>query len=140
METKLTTQELKIARLIALGYFAKEIPDRLPLKPNGLPITLKTVQNTLYNIYQKLGINNSRELTAYYLAKYKGVDYSDAPIRLKKLLATILLVILLPSIYSATAVRISRGHRVARSARARTRTRQDYNLLTLEHYGEFGIS
>lgn len=135
MKPKLTKQELNITRLIASGFSAKEIPDKLPVKSNGEPITLKTVQNTLYNIYQKLGINKANELATYYYVKYKGVECSDCPSRLKRLLASILLVILLPSIYTATVVRTSRASRTANSVRPGARTRQDNNLLTLEYYG-----
>lgn len=135
MKPELTPQELRITRLVVFGYLAKEIPSKLPSKENGELISTKTVQNTIYNIYQKLGISNSIELAVYYYAKEKGLDISEAPSRLKRLLATLLLVILIPSIYSTITVRITRSNRTNNSARARTRTRQDYNFLTLEYYG-----
>ncbi|MBL1074369.1 helix-turn-helix transcriptional regulator [Nocardia sp. 2] len=52
---QLTPRELEIARLAGDGLANREIAERLVL-------SVRTVENTLHTVYQKLGVSNRAEL------------------------------------------------------------------------------
>ncbi len=59
-ESVFTSKELEVLNLAAQGLYSKEIGDKLGISP-------KTVSVHKSNIFKKLGINNSVELTHYAL-------------------------------------------------------------------------
>lgn len=58
-DAKLTKRENQIAELIAWGSAKKEIADLLCISVN-------TVDNTARSIYEKIGVNKSNELSAWW--------------------------------------------------------------------------
>lgn len=89
---KLTRREEQIAELIAWGAAKKEVPDLLPVKPGRGPITLQTVENTVRNIYEKLGIQKVSELSVWYFCTHYNISLDLSP--LKRKVATMSLLIL----------------------------------------------
>ncbi len=92
---KLTRREEQVAELLAWGASKKEVPDLLPLKPGRKPIAIRTVENTVRNIYEKLGIQKVNELSAWYFCTHFDISMSLNPLK-RKVIAMALLIILLP--------------------------------------------
>jgi DNA-binding NarL/FixJ family response regulator len=68
-EQQLTERETEVLKLVARGYAYKEIADRLV-------ISIRTVQNHVQGILQKLQLNGRYELMRY--AIHRGLDRDDA--------------------------------------------------------------
>lgn len=120
---ELSRREYQVAELIAWGAAKKEIPQMLQKLHGGVQISVRTVENIVRNIYDKLHINKANELSALWFCRYYGVDEDLSPI--KKLRRTVysllFLVIMIPQICNLDqALRPSRT-RTARIERVRTR-------------------
>jgi DNA-binding CsgD family transcriptional regulator len=61
-DSRLSSRELFIVRLIAIGRLPKQIADFLNLSP-------KTISTHLKNIYNKLGIHKQTELVTWYYTR-----------------------------------------------------------------------
>lgn len=95
---KLTRREEQVAELLAWGASKKEVPDLLPVKPGRKPIAIRTVENTVRNIYEKLGIQKVNELSAWYFCTHFDISLDLNPLK-RKFIAMALLLILLPCEY-----------------------------------------
>lgn len=99
---KLTRRELQVAELIAWGASKKEVPDLLPVKPGREPIAIRTVENTVRNIYEKLGIQKVNELSAWYFCTHHNISFDLSPLK-RKIAAFCFLMIIIPAeFYSST--------------------------------------
>lgn len=67
---KLTAQEDKVLQLTATGMSAKEIADKLFISP-------VTAQNHLHHIKNKLNLQKSTELVAYYWCSFFGSSLAE---------------------------------------------------------------
>ena len=124
---KLSKREEQIAELLAWGAAKKEVPDLLPVKPGRGPIAIQTVENTVRNIYEKLGIQKVNELSAWYFVTHFSIPASLSPLKRKIISAALLLIILLSEISNlGSFVRPSNARaKVARSYSSRSRRRDE---------------
>lgn len=83
LQAKLTDRQFQILELMATGLQQKEVA-------NLLDISVKTVDNHIQVIKQKIGINNDRELTVFYFCRRFSIPY--ALIAIKRHLSALLLV------------------------------------------------
>lgn len=88
LEAGLTAREMQYAELTAWGGSKKEVADRLG-------VSGRTVENTLRNIYQKIGIQKVTELAVWYFVKHHGVPLSMDPWK-RRIVAVFLLLLILP--------------------------------------------
>lgn len=111
----LTKRERQVAELLAWGASKKEVPDLLKKLYGGKEISVHTVENITRNIYAKLHLNKSSELSAWYFCECHQVDDSLSPIkRLRKtILGLFLLMVITPQI-------IDYGDELYRPQRTRT--------------------
>lgn len=121
---ELSKRESQIAELIAWGASKKEVPSLLQKIYGGKEISVHTVENTLRNIFLKLGFSKSTELGAWWFCHRYSIDEtSESPlVRLRKSIAAIaFLVIMLPQIintdYSAVRPQRARSTRIERVQR-----------------------
>lgn len=124
---KLTKREEQIAELLAWGAAKKEVPDLLPVKPGRGPIAIQTVENTVRNIYEKLGIQKVNELSAWYFVTHFSIPASLSPLK-RKVISIVLLLIILPSEFSSISYFIRPGSsrsRICRSFSARIRRKDE---------------
>lgn len=127
---KLTRREEQVAELLAWGASKKEVPDLLPVKPGRRPIAIRTVENTVRNIYEKLGIQKVNELSAWYFCTHYHISFSLSPLK-KRIIAFALLLIVIPTeIYTAYDFLRPAASRSVR-ARVRGRRRRDESTLQL---------
>lgn len=127
---KLTRREEQVAELLAWGASKKEVPDLLPVKPGRRPIAIRTVENTVRNIYEKLGIQKVNELSAWYFCTHYHISFSMSPLK-KRIIALALLLIVIPAeIYTAYDFLRPAASRSVR-ARVRGRRRRDESTLQL---------
>lgn len=127
---KLTRREEQISELLAWGASKKEVPYLLPVKPGRKPIAIRTVENTVRNIYEKLGIQKVNELSAWYFCTHFNISLSISPLKRKIIASALLLMIFSAEIYSAyDFVRPA----TSRSIRSRSRnTGRRKNELTID--------
>lgn len=88
IEAGLTNRELQYAELTAWGGSKKEVADRLG-------VSGRTVENTLRNIYQKIGIQKVTELAVWWFVTHHGVPISMDPWK-HRIVALFLLLLILP--------------------------------------------
>lgn len=126
---KLTKREEQVAELLAWGASKKEVPDLLPVKPGRKPIAIRTVENTVRNIYEKLGIQKVNELSAWYFCTHFQISIDLNPIK-RRIIACVLLLILLPCEYLQLAnfIRPATTSRAMRSSRGRRRDESTFEL------------
>lgn len=120
---KLSRREYQVAELIAWGAAKKEIPEMLQKLYGGAQISIRTVENTVRRIYEKLHIGKANELSALWFCKYYGVDESLSPIKqLRNTIYSLLfLIIMIPQICNLDqAIRPSRT-RTVRTERVQRR-------------------
>jgi DNA-binding CsgD family transcriptional regulator len=121
---ELTPRETEVAELLAWGAAKKEVADQLF-------ISVRTVENTARNIYEKIGIQKATELCVWWFCTHCGVSFDLSPVK-RRLLSIALLLIILPQITTSNEdlVRIFRGRktqsawtcRVIKSGRRRGET------------------
>lgn len=85
----LTKQENRVAGLVSVGYSDKEAAD-------VLCVSTRTVVNHKQNIFTKLGISKSTELSAWYWCRKFDVKFDLSEIK-KQAIAVFFLTVLLPS-------------------------------------------
>ena len=129
----LTRREEQVAELLAWGASKKEVPDLLPVKPGKQPIAIRTVENTVRSIYEKLGIQKVNELSAWYFCTHYHISFSLSPLK-RRIIALALLLIVVPAeIYTAYDFIRPVASRSVR-ARARGRRRKDESTLEFLRY------
>ena len=122
---KLTRREEQVAELLAWGASKKEVPDLLPVKPGRKPIAIRTVENTVRNIYEKLGIQKVNELSAWYFCTHYNISLNLNPLK-RKVISFALLMIMLPAEYMQLSNFIRPiATRSVRAARGRGRRRNE---------------
>ncbi|MPL74375.1 hypothetical protein SDC9_20247 [bioreactor metagenome] len=123
---KLTKREEQIAELLAWGAAKKEVPDLLPVKPGRGPIAIRTVENIIRNIYEKLGIQKVNELSAWYFVTHFSVPASLNPLK-KRIISILLLLIIIPSEVANLGyfLRPSSSARIIKVARIRARRKEE---------------
>jgi len=129
---KLTKREEQVAELLAWGAAKKEVPDLLPVKSGRGPIAIQTVENTVRNIYEKLGIQKVNELSAWYFVTHFSIPSSLNPLK-KNIISIAFLLIILSSEFINLSSFIRPGStrsRICRSFSARIR-RKDESTLEL---------
>jgi DNA-binding CsgD family transcriptional regulator len=89
-DAELTPRETEVAELLAWGAAKKEVADQLY-------ISVRTVENTARNIYEKIGIQKATELCVWWFCTHCGVSFDLSPIK-RRLLSIALLLITLPQI------------------------------------------
>lgn len=121
---KLSKRESQVAELIAWGASKKEIPGMLQKIYGGKEISVHTVENTLRNIFTKLGFSKSTELGAWWFCRKYAIDEaSESPlVKLRKAVTAIaFLIIIVPQIintdYSALRPQRARATRIERVQR-----------------------
>ena len=120
---ELSRREYQVAELIAWGAAKKEIPEMLQKLYGGAQISIRTVENTVRRIYEKLHIGKANELSALWFCKYYGGDESRSPIKqLRNTIYSLLfLIIMIPQICNLDqAIRPSRT-RTVRTERVQRR-------------------
>lgn len=112
---ELSRREYQVAELIAWGAAKKEIPEMLQKLYGGAQISIRTVENIVRRIYEKLHIGKANELSAFWFCKYYGVDEKLSPIKQLRntIYSLIFLIIMIPQICNLDqAVRPSRTRTV----------------------------
>ena len=112
---ELSRREYQVAELIAWGAAKKEIPEMLQKLYGGVQISIRTVENIVRRIYEKLHIGKANELSALWFCKYYGVDEKLSPIKQLRntIYSLIFLIIMIPQICNLDqAVRPSRTRTV----------------------------
>lgn len=120
---ELSRREYQVAELIAWGAAKKEIPEMLQKLYGGAQISIRTVENTVRRIYEKLHIGKANELSALWFCKYYGVDEGLSPIKQLRntIYSLMFLIIMIPHICNLDqAVRPSRT-RTVRTERVQRR-------------------
>ncbi len=125
---KLTNREEQVAELLAWGASKKEVPDLLPVKPGRRPIAIRTVENTVRNIYDKLGIQKVNELSAWYFCTHFNISLSISPLK-RKILAIALLLLVFAAEISTSCDFVRPG--AARAIRVRSGRRRNESTLDL---------
>jgi len=124
LESCLSVQERKIARLLAWGYTQKEIAGKLYVSP-------LTISTHLRNIYRKLSIHKETDLCRWWIF----FEYCIADNPLKRVIAVFLLALSINMILHETdMLRVFRSFssktatRVVRASRARRRYENVFDL------------
>ena len=120
---ELSRREYQVAELIAWGAAKKEIPEMLQKLYGGTQISIRTVENIVRRIYEKLHIGKANELSALWFCKYYGVDEGLSPIKQLRntIYSLMFLIIMIPQICNLDqAVRPSRT-RTVRTERVQRR-------------------
>ena len=120
---ELSRREYQVAELIAWGAAKKEIPEMLQKLYGGAQISIRTVENIVRRIYEKLHIGKSNELSALWFCKYYGVDEGLSPIKqLRNTIDSLLfLIIMIPHICNLDQVIRPSRTRTVRTERVQRR-------------------
>lgn len=86
LDARLTSQEKRIAEFIAWGAAKKEIADKLHL-------SVRTVENHTRNIFAKLEIQKSTELSVYWFCTHYKISVHDSPYLIKTIAFGFLFII-----------------------------------------------
>lgn len=86
---KLGQRELQVVQFVAWGASQKEVADELG-------ISYRTVDNTIRHAKEKLGLQKSTELAAWWFCTTFGISFQLSPLR-RKILAVCLLLLFLVS-------------------------------------------
>lgn len=120
---ELSRREYQVAELIAWGAAKKEIPEMLQKLYGGAQISIRTVENIVRRIYEKLHIGKANELSALWFCKYYGVDEGLSPIKqLRNTIYSLLfLIIMIPQICNLDQVIRPSRTRTVRTERVQRR-------------------
>lgn len=105
---RLTKRETQMAELLAWGLAKKEIADRLY-------VSTRTVEATIRNIYEKIGIQKATELCVWWFTTQCGVPLSLSPLK-RGFVAMCFLAIII------TAEACNVGNTIIRPVRTSVRT------------------
>lgn len=92
----LTPKEMEVAKCLAWGASKKEIPDLLQVKPGKRRISIRTVEATTRNIYEKLEIQKVSELCVWYFCTTFSISLDFSPLK-RRIVGLILLISILPA-------------------------------------------
>lgn len=123
---ELTRRESEIAELFAWGASKKEIAERLF-------ISERTVENHARNIYEKTGVSKVNELSAWWFCTKFHISFDLSPLK-RKIIATMLLVLMIPQFvdFDNMAIRIRTSTcRTVRATRSRRKTEDDFATVEL---------
>lgn len=81
----LTRRQAEVAEFIGWGATKKEVA-------NHLHISVRTVENTVRNIYEKIGVTKVNELSAWYFCKKFNISFELSP--LKRMLCALSLLLI----------------------------------------------
>jgi DNA-binding CsgD family transcriptional regulator len=124
---RLTRREEQVAELLAWGAAKKEVPDLLPIKPGKNPIAIRTVENTVRSIYEKLNIQKVNELSAWYFCTHFHISMDLSPLK-RKVITSFMLAILICLEFALSTDFVRPATRVMRSVKSKTirpRNRRD---------------
>ena len=128
VDAKLTKRETEMAELFAWGATKKDIANRLI-------VSIRTVENTARNIFQKTGVTKINELSAWWFCTKFNISFELSPLK-RKIVSAVLFLLLLPQIYGNsddTMIRQIRT-RTTKTARARRSGRKNENEFNIEFY------
>ena len=118
----LTIREEQVLSHFAMGLAAKEIGDRLRIATN-------TVNKTIANVKNKVGLQKATELTAFYICKILGSEYVEVR---RKVLTAGLATMMLALVMTLTFLG---NDDVQRRFRNRSGRRNDYGYV-VEFYNK----
>ena len=97
---ELSRREYQVAELIAWGAAKKEIPGMLQKLYGGVQISVRTVENIVRSIYEKLHVGKANELSAWWFCRHYGVDEDLSPIKQFRntVYSLLFLIIMIPQI------------------------------------------
>lgn len=125
-DAELTPRETEVAELLAWGAAKKEVADQLF-------ISVRTVENTARNIYEKIGIQKATELCVWWFCTHCGVSFDLSPIK-RKIVSIAIILITLPQIgYSneeVTKIYRPRRNQTVRTCRGNV-WRKEVEILTV---------
>ena len=107
LTAKLTRREFEIGKHAVLGKTKKEIA-------NDLFISVRTVENTMRNIFKKANVNNSTSFSLWWFCKYFGISQEA----IKQMSAVAMMALFIFHIF--TTPDEFRGRRLRRIARNET--------------------
>lgn len=122
----LTKRESEIAELFAWGASKKEIAERLF-------ISERTVENHARKIYEKTGVSKVNELSAWWFCTKFHISFDLSPLK-RKIIATMLLVFMIPQFvdFDNAAIRTRTSTcRTVRATRSRRKTEDDFATVEL---------
>lgn len=112
-EVELTARESEVAELLAWGATKKEIA-------NKLFISVRTVENTARNIFQKTGVTKANELSAWWFCTHYSISFDLSPIK-RTIIAIALLLIIIPKEFSQDRSEMMRtGRRITQCRTVRS--------------------
>lgn len=100
---QLSSREFEIAEQIALGASKKEVADNINR-------SVYTVETTIKNVYEKLGISKLSDLVLWYCGEVFHISFQISE-RKRKILTTLLLCIITFQGYNETQFRLRRFRR-----------------------------
>ena len=89
---KLTKRETEICELIAWGATKKDVANRCF-------ISIRTVENTVRNIFSKIGVTKVNELSAWWFCTKFNISMELSPLK-RRIISACLLLMLIPQIYA----------------------------------------
>lgn len=120
---KLTKRETEVCELIAWGATKKDVANRCF-------ISIRTVENTVRNIFNKIGVTKVNELSAWWFCVQFNISFDLSPLK-KTAIATLLLILTFSNeaLQARPAVRQYRSQRTEyRAGRVRTRRTRETDI------------
>lgn len=127
MQTTLSPRELEMVELTAFGLAQKEIAGKLRLSVHTVDVTIRKAK-------EKLHIQKSTELAAWYFIKKYALKIDLPQVKRSMISLSFLLVMLFSIFMHYEPERARRAPRTQRAATTRTRrgdTGNDYQLTTV---------
>lgn len=122
-DAKLTKRETEICELIAWGATKKEVANRCF-------ISIRTVENTVRNIFNKIGATKVNELSAWWFCVRFNISFDLSPLK-KTVVVTLFLMFTFSNeaLQARPVVRQSRNQRTEyRAGRIRTRRTRETEI------------
>lgn len=112
----LSKRESEIAEMLSWGADKKWIANRLF-------ISIRTVDNTTRNVYEKIGINKVNELAAWWFCTHFGISFDLSPL-VRRTIATCLLSVFLYGEFAEHIDLFRRGRNRTEESRTARRNRR----------------